>query len=196
MSSFSDDSKQRLIAPKETQFRFSGAFTVSIGLMLKSVNQSLADLLINSYFSTYGIEYKMAKYRFMAATSVTEHIYLTRNSFLLPTTPKVTRKQPTIIPPSFTLKNSEHQSKSSPSTIITLPVGAAQQRFASLSQTQDSTLILDTTNNASLVQFATTALVTTVMSNINTSQQKTVLTINTINRRRSRTQTTFVFFLI
>ncbi|CAG2119450.1 unnamed protein product, partial [Medioppia subpectinata] len=45
-----------------------------------------------------------------------------------------------------------------------------QQFFASLGQTQASTLILNTANNAPIVQIAATAPVTTVMANINTNQ--------------------------
>ena len=40
---------------------FGGAFTDSTGQMLKEVNQSLADLLIDSYFSADGIEYSMGR---------------------------------------------------------------------------------------------------------------------------------------
>lgn len=40
---------------------FGGAFTDSTGQMLKSVNESLADLLLDSYFSDNGIEYSMAR---------------------------------------------------------------------------------------------------------------------------------------
>lgn len=92
-----------------------------------------------------------------------------RNSSSLPTTPTTTPKPQTIIPP-LTIKGSEHQSKSSPSAIITLPVGAAQphqQFFASIGQTQASTLILDTTNSTPLVQIASTAPVTTFSTNSN-----------------------------
>ena len=40
---------------------FGGAFTDATGSMLRLVNQSLADLLIDSYFSPNGIEYSMAR---------------------------------------------------------------------------------------------------------------------------------------
>ncbi|CAG2176560.1 unnamed protein product [Oppiella nova] len=45
----------------QTIFGFGGAFTDTTGQMLKTVNQSLADLLIDSYFSDNGIEYSMAR---------------------------------------------------------------------------------------------------------------------------------------
>ena len=40
---------------------FGAAFTDSTGQMLRSVNESLADLLIDSYFSENGIQYSMAR---------------------------------------------------------------------------------------------------------------------------------------
>ncbi|XP_054164670.1 lysosomal acid glucosylceramidase-like [Oppia nitens] len=40
---------------------FGGAFTDSTGQMLKCVNESLADLLIDSYFSSNGIEYSIGR---------------------------------------------------------------------------------------------------------------------------------------
>lgn len=52
--------------------------------------------------------------------------------------------------------------------------GQPQQFFASLGQTQASTLILDTTNSAPIVQIAATAPVTRVMSNINNSHSTTL----------------------
>ena len=40
---------------------FGGAFTDASGVMLKSVNNSLAELLLESYFGPNGIEYSMAR---------------------------------------------------------------------------------------------------------------------------------------
>ena len=81
----------------------------------------------------------------------TGHLYLIRNSSSLPTTPTATTgpKPPALVQP---LNIKGEQSKSSPSAIITLP--QPQQYFANLGQTQASTLILDTTSNAPLVQIA------------------------------------------
>ncbi|CAG2174547.1 unnamed protein product, partial [Oppiella nova] len=118
----------------------------------------------NSQFSFSG-DYQLAR------DSLTGHLYLFRNSSSLPTTPTTTPKPSSIIPP-MNMKSSEHSAKSSPSTIITVPVGPTQpqQFFASLGQTQASTLILDTTNSAPIVQIAATAPVTTVMAGINANQ--------------------------
>ena len=45
----------------QTIYGFGGAFTDSTGQMLKSVNESLAELLLDSYFSGNGIEYSLAR---------------------------------------------------------------------------------------------------------------------------------------
>ena len=45
----------------QTIYGFGAAFTDTTGQMLKSVNQSLADLLLDSYFSGNGIEYSLAR---------------------------------------------------------------------------------------------------------------------------------------
>ncbi|CAG2101015.1 unnamed protein product [Medioppia subpectinata] len=118
----------------------------------------------NSQFSFTG-DYQFAR------DSLTGHLYLIRNSSSLPTTPTTTPKPSSIIQP-MNMKSNEHSAKSSPSAILTVPMGSTQpqQFFASLGQTQASTLILNTANNAPLVQIAATAPVTTVMANINTNQ--------------------------
>ena len=45
----------------QTIYGFGAAFTDTTGQMLKSVNESLAELILNSYFSENGIEYSIAR---------------------------------------------------------------------------------------------------------------------------------------
>ena len=40
---------------------FGGAFTDTAGQMLRSVNESLANAVLESYFGRHGIEYSMAR---------------------------------------------------------------------------------------------------------------------------------------
>ncbi len=75
----SNASKIQTVVIDETQkyqkiFGFGGAFTDSVGLILNSVPKSLADYIMESYFSVNGLEYSMGRVP-IAGTDYSVRIY-------------------------------------------------------------------------------------------------------------------------
>ncbi len=75
----SNASKSQTVTIDSTQkyqniLGFGGAFTDSAGFMLKSLPESMADMLLESYFSTNGLEYSMGRIP-IAGTDYSPRLY-------------------------------------------------------------------------------------------------------------------------